>query len=452
MPKKNRLNRGELQEKLKAALAHFGPASASELCQKLSVSQPAFSRIVASLTKDILTLGRGRTRKYARRREISGLEQPLSLYEIDESGKSLLLGELHAIWPKGFLWRDRVFEDLPFFLEDLRPAGFLGRLIPRLHPEVGFPNDVSMWSADHCVRYFSRYGWNLLGNLLIGEEAFARYLEDARIEPEFVLKQKRANIYPKLAADILNAGTPGSSAGGEQPKFLATKGPEYSDVLVKFSPPRSNSVGWRIADLLVCEHLALETLRGVGCSTSVTELVEGEGGQIFLEVERFDRLGRKGRRGLVSLRAINLEYVGNPGASWVETAHDLLRMKLIDEGTLNQICFFELFGKLIANSDMHLGNLSFYTHAGKIKSLAPLYDMLPMLYAPLHGQILDRDFVPRPPKQSEFAVWERARGAAFDFWLRASKHKLISKDFRAIAKENAQKLQLLALLDERIPR
>ena len=59
-----------------------------------------------------------------------------------------------------------------------------------------------------------------------------------------------------LAGDV-----PGSSAGGEQPKFTATvdDGGTLRHVLVKFSPTLDTLVGRRWADLLVCEHLAAET-------------------------------------------------------------------------------------------------------------------------------------------------------------------------------------------------
>jgi len=39
--------------------------------------------------------------------------------------------------------------------------------------------------------------------------------------------------------------------------------------------------------------------------------------------------------------------------------------------------------RLIANTDMHLGNLTF--HVEGTFRLAPAYDMLPMAYAPLPG-------------------------------------------------------------------
>lgn len=50
----------------------------------------------------------------------------------------------------------------------------------------------------------------------------------------------------------------------------------------------------------------------------------------------------------------------------------------------------------IANTDVHTGNLSFRPQAQL--ELAPAYDMLPMLYAPLpNGEVPALTFEPPPP-------------------------------------------------------
>ena len=58
------------------------------------------------------------------------------------------------------------------------------------------------------------------------------------------------------------------------------------------------------------------------------------------------------------------------------------------------------FGQLIANEDMHEGNLSFQPALpGEVGlRLAPVYDMLPMMYAPARGvEIAPREFTPPLP-------------------------------------------------------
>jgi hypothetical protein len=74
------------------------------------------------------------------------------------------------------------------------------------------------------------------------------------------------------------------------------------------------------------------------------------------------------------------------------------------------------YGRLIANTDMHLGNLSFQPAAGRLR-LAPAYDMLPMRYAPLAGGELPTPaWTPPLPLPRERETWLTARQAALTFW------------------------------------
>ncbi|MGK7521002.1 HipA domain-containing protein, partial [Salmonella enterica] len=60
---------------------------------------------------------------------------------------------------------------------------------------------------------------------------------------------------------------------------------------------------------------------------------------------------------------------------------------IIDAVAHQQIEKIWAFGRLIANSDMHAGNLSFY-YSDAPMALAPVYDMLPMAYAPAASGML----------------------------------------------------------------
>lgn len=87
--------------------------------------------------------------------------------------------------------------------------------------------------------------------------------------------------------------------GGEQPKFTATveEDGQRDAVLVKFSRAADGEAAERWADLLVCEHLALQCLRDAGIQAAASELIQTSD-YTFLEVRRFDRtpnlLGRLG--------------------------------------------------------------------------------------------------------------------------------------------------------------
>lgn len=74
------------------------------------------------------------------------------------------------------------------------------------------------------------------------------------------------------------------------------------------------SLGARWRDLLLAEYLALQVLRdyGVPAAQSMTWM---HSTQRFLEVQRFDRLGARGRRALHSFAALDAEFVGS-GGNW----------------------------------------------------------------------------------------------------------------------------------------
>lgn len=71
-------------------------------------------------------------------------------------------------------------------------------------------------------------------------------------------------------------------------------------------------------------------------------------------------------------------------------------------------------------------------------ALSPTYDMLPMLYAPVGGELVARDFAARPlqPTTATLPEWAQAKALAADFWQRAAQDPRISAGFRAIAAQN----------------
>ncbi|MCC6662168.1 MAG: type II toxin-antitoxin system HipA family toxin YjjJ [Polyangiaceae bacterium] len=433
------------------------PQSAREACAFLGVSQPVFSRLVASLGTQVLTLGKARRTRYAARREIPGVGDRCVLYEIDAAGSSRRAATLHAVGAGGFVVESEVaeiqsahFQDLPYFLDGMRPAGFLGRRVPKQHPDLDLPADVRHWSADHCLRYLARWGWNTPGAFVIGDETFRLYLKHAKAPPVVVPMARRRHEYPRLAHAALEGAPPGSSAGGEQPKFLVHRAPGPVEVLVKFSPPADDPTTRRHADLLVAEHLAHRVLQAHGRRACRSELVFADG-RVFLEVERFDRLPAGGRRGVLSLFALDAEFAGRM-KSWSDSAETLASQAVIDQAALGEVQWLELFGGLIANSDMHPANLSFFATGARPEELAPAYDMLPMRYSPRDGQQLRVDFEPPLPSPRDAPHFADARIVACELWRRVAKHDAVSDDFRAIAAQNEAKLAALAGLEKKLPK
>jgi serine/threonine protein kinase HipA of HipAB toxin-antitoxin module len=252
----------------------------------------------------------------------------------------------------------------------------------------------------------------------------------------------RAQRYPQLVSDIMEGGLPGSSAHGEHPKFVTYLEPEapYA-VLVKFSPPVTTRVGLRWADLLVAEHLAHEVLRGGGVATAQSR-IERFSDRTYLETVRFDRAGRDGRIGVTSMSAIDAELHGKLD-NWIDAAKRLYAGRHIAADTMTNIRLLATFCALIANTDRHLGNLAFYDHYDGKFALAPVYDMLPMLYAPEHDELPARTFTPVPPSADSLAVYGSARSLAEQYWGACAADDRISEDFRRTCAANLEALRSL---------
>lgn len=440
-------------------LGWHGPAPAGELRKVLGVSQPTFSRLLSRVREKILVVGRARATWYAARRTIPGLPSSLPLYEIGPS-RGERVCTLHPVQPKGFYCESKTgvagfYEDLPWFLHDLRPAGALGRLVPRHHPELALPPDVRNWHGDVVLQYLHAVGSDLPGNLIVGEPAFQRSLE---LPPaNLLLRSERSERYAVLAAQVMSHGVAGSSAGGEQPKFLATRlenstSPQGTPVLVKFSPPLCDATSRRVADLLCCEHLALRRVAATGRAVARSEVIRG-GDRCFLEVERFDRVpapGWTGRRGVVSLTAVAAALDAAPD-DWSQASVDLHAGGHIDAPTRDEILWLDRFGRWIGNTDRHAGNLSFHLERGVLGGLTPLYDMLPMGYAPRSGEIVPYELpLPRlTPLRA--GLWVDSWRAAVGFWEEVAEAGEVSAAFREIATRNVEKLRGWDVLLGRLP-
>jgi len=209
-------------------------------------------------------------------------------------------------------------------------------------------------------------------------------------------------------------------------------------VLVKFVPAGSAESVARWRDLLACERLALDVVRRAGIAAAEAEVVDLEG-QRFLEVRRFDRVGARGRRGVVSLGAISRELYGDLD-SWTLAAVRLERDRRLSPEDGRRVRWLDVFGQLIANIDRHFWNISFFTGDGGDGDvgdgplrLAPAYDVLPMLFAPTDAGIPDRALEPAPPGSNTLDVWRDAAEQAELFWDTVSRDVLLSAGFQAIA-------------------
>lgn len=257
---------------------------------------------------------------------------------------------------------------------------------------------------------------------LNGERSLARFL--AAPTPVPIAESEKPAAYARLAQQAANGDLPGSPAGGEQPKFTAYAMTEAGaqHVIVKFSEAEAGPVGERWRDLLLAEFLALTSLRNAGMAAAHAHVVDNlntPARQRFLEIRRFDRFGARGRLGLHSLTALDLEFVGKGNAGWPEITRELARQGRIDADSAHQAARLWAFGHLIGNTDMHGGNLSFLSHTDRPYTLAPAYDMTPMAFAPRSGGGLP-EALPPAVIRADIApeCWHRALAMAQTF-LRA---------------------------------
>lgn len=83
-------------------------------------------------------------------------------------------------------------------------------------------------------------------------------------------------------------------------------------------------------------------------------------------------MGPTGRRGLVSLRALDAAYLGLGQGNWAKAARKLHAGKWITAEDCERMIRLHCFGELIANTDMHWGNLSFFLPEQSPSLLAPV--------------------------------------------------------------------------------
>jgi hypothetical protein len=414
-------------------------------------------RAVRAAGPEVVTIGRARRTSYAARRRLRGSAEPLPVFQVDEQGQSEQVGHLNlaypddsvfelsapAPWPLDDSMRDGWFDGLPYFLQDLRPDGFLGRQFARAHGQVlQLGDDPHQWSEDDALYAISLLGADQSGNFIVGEVAFRLWLDQIQQPPACLEEAQVLDAYIGRAQRAMQGGNGGSSAAGEFPKFTAlrTLKGRPTHVLVKFSGSDNSAGTQRWSDLLVCEHLAAQTLTTVPGLTAGQTSVLQAGNRTFLEAIRFDRHGSRGRSALCSWAAFNYGWFGLAGRPWTEGAVRLLERGLIDRDTAQAVKRLWYFGQLIGNSDMHDGNLSFRPRVSAETTsliLAPAYDMLPMLYAPQRGvELPPVNFALRLPLPAERESWQDAATAAGQFWSQAADDVRIGAEFRAICAHN----------------
>lgn len=432
------------------ALMGGGSRTSPELQQALGVSQPVVSRLLSSLAGRVVRLGHARATRYAIPRNVRGVGSDFPVYAVLESGDVRPKGELLALQGGEYWWQPNaqageLFDHLPWFVQNLRPEGFMGRAFAHTRSiELGLPKRLSDWNDDHLLVALSQDGADCSGDLILGRNSLGKYLAGTRHPITAIKVIDREKIYPQLVQSALRGDPSGSSVGGEQPKFaaLVEKRGDKRHVLVKFSPPTTTTSGRRWADLLVCEHLALQLIEARGIKSAQSELLE-IGDRVMLEVTRFDRCEEFGRLPLTSLYVIDTEFFGELD-NWIAAAARLEDGRMLAGSDAENLRWLSVFGSLIANTDQHFGNVSLVMKDDeKCFELAPAYDVLPMLYQPQEHEVPVREFNPGAPRFRSMTQWDDARKWAQRFWTAACEDQRISSEFRQLCAHNLEIIRTL---------
>ncbi|HET7774418.1 MAG TPA: HipA domain-containing protein [Burkholderiaceae bacterium] len=491
----------------RALVAHLrrGPQTQAALAAATGASAATTKRMLAELAGSVVAAGRTRKRRFALRRALRGAAARFGLYAVDPQGRALAQGELSLLEPEGS-WCDLAalgwpvgpgtdtgfWAGLPYPLYDMAPQGFLGRLFAKREArELELPPDPRNWDDSAIVWALSRRGTDCSGHFIVGERALDQWQHSVLAAQRPLAPGEDMTRYPELAQAATAGGAVGSSAAGEFPKFTALReltGGEPGHVIVKFSgDTAAGGAVQRWADLLVCEHLALEHIAllpagqpapgGPLLRAARARLVSAQGRR-FLEVERFDRHGLFGRSPVLSLQAASDHLLALTDTDWPTHAAGLHALGLLTESDVAAVQQLWWFGRLIANTDMHLGNLSLIPldaasadrsmtpnrrdaepdsesadGAPRVRTrfrprlaLAPVYDMLPMAFAPLPGGEVPGTpaggvWQPPLPRPEHRAAWLAAAPVALAFWKQAAEDRRVSAGFAQLCFAAGQALE-----------
>jgi len=369
-------------------------ATNKELQRVSGSNERQILRELKKLGDRIVKIASGKSPKYALTVNAFGVGDRINVWDVDAHGKHRCIAVVRPLSVGGFFVETRtggsnlllgeakngLYDDLPFFLRDMAPQGFLGRKVAKeiASRDEDYPSNPDYWGTNHIGRYLLSNNDDTLGSLKLGDSANLRL--------RYHINSSAPRDYPELANAVMFGDVSASSAGGEQPKFTAFCTERQAHVMVKFSPEGDGVTARRWRDVLISEYYANQVLNNGATIAAKTRLVE-EGGRLFLESIRFDRHGEQGRSSMLSLKSIDAEFVGT-GESWVKSLVHLHEQGLLSEQDLLNGKYLWVFGRLINNTDMHLGNISLSMH-GSVFNLLPIYDMCSMGFAPKNnGEVL----------------------------------------------------------------
>jgi DNA-binding Lrp family transcriptional regulator len=419
-------------------LEKLGASSSNDIQTALKMSQSSVSRSLIELEDEIFSIGTGKNVRYAVGKPIGSLPAQQPIYIVRENGQIEQLGTLSFLAKSQIylesntvcaLFESTLENPLPWILSGLKTQGFLGRLVAQQMSLYGYGSNPDLWGAEEILFAATKIQ-DSPGALLIG------HIDS--IKSNLAIRISSDNPGPTLdflSEDIAKTLPSGSSAGGEQPKFLAFDDKEDAFV-VKFSAPLGTPFGDRWSDLLIAESLCSEALTAFGFDCAESKIVKTKS-RTYLLSKRFDRLGEFGRKHVVSIGSVHAAFIKGSYINWAATCFDLEQKKRLPKGHADNARDILHFGHLVGNTDMHSGNAGFFVEGDHLKELllgqfklAPVYDMLPMRWKP-NPMLGIYDYEPFEVNYS--ATGLKIRQAAQCFWFKLSQHEQVSQSLRAVS-------------------
>ena len=120
-----------------------GALSSAELQTQLRVSQPTVSRALAPLIRsgEVQKVGAARNQRYVLPRQVRDVGRSVQVMRVNTQGRPSPFARIVPL-ATGAVWVDeedglsKRFDGLPWFLDDMRPQGFMGRTFASTHPEL----------------------------------------------------------------------------------------------------------------------------------------------------------------------------------------------------------------------------------------------------------------------------------------------------------------------------
>lgn len=427
-----------MKQRLIQLLGAQGAIPSAVIQSRLNVSQATVSRLVKAQDDALVICGKGKSTQYALAHAIGTAPSQQPIWRVNADGLAERVGTL------SFLSQSQIYiaadgvnqvftptrnEALPWFLSPLKAEGFLGRLLAQQLLALGVSANPETWDSEMAL-IGALHTRDAPGAMLLGTGASSA--EQGAVQlPE----ENLATALDVTTSDLAKNLPAGSSAGGEQPKFLATDA-QGDSFLVKFSPPLGTPFGDRWTDLLRMEVLSSKVLKSHGVAVAENRFIQTST-RSYLLSKRFDRVGKAGRVHVVSLATAHHAFVKGSFVDWTATGDQLARQKRLPPSDAETIHAVFQFGRLIGNTDMHFGNASLFVDGLTLKDvvkgqfrLTPVYDMLPMRWRPDQINGIS-DYAPFALDLT-FAN-ALSRRAAKDFWLEVSTDRYTSAPLKVVA-------------------